>query len=98
MTLAAVAAGEWRQRLTPAAERDLADFSRVMVMKLFGTLTDACRAVDPNHLNLGIRYYTVPPDWAVDGMRVFDVFSMNAMSRACRRRRWRTLPRCSRCR
>jgi len=77
VTLAAVAAGEWRQRLTPAAERDLADFSRVMVMKLFGTLTDACRAVDPNHLNLGIRYYTVPPDWAVDGMRVFDVFSMN---------------------
>jgi hypothetical protein len=28
-------------------------------------------------LNLGIRYYTVPPAWALDGMRHFDVFSMN---------------------
>ena len=28
-------------------------------------------------MNLGIRYYTVPPAWAVDGMRSFDVFSMN---------------------
>jgi hypothetical protein len=33
--------------------------------------------VDPNHLNLGARYYTVPPDWAVAGMRFFDVFSVN---------------------
>jgi hypothetical protein len=33
--------------------------------------------VDPDHLNLGIRYHTVPPSWALAGMRSFDVFSMN---------------------
>ena len=48
-----------------------------MVEKLFGMLSSACRAVDPNHLNLGIRYYTVPPHWALTGMKHFDVFSMN---------------------
>ena len=33
--------------------------------------------MDANHLNLGIRYAGVPPKWAVEGMRSFDVFSMN---------------------
>jgi hypothetical protein len=76
-SLAAIAEGPWQTPLTPAAERDLAAFSAVMVEKLFGTLSEACRQVDPNHLNLGARYYTVPPAWALDAMRCFDVFSMN---------------------
>ena len=76
-TVAAVREGSWTTTLTPAAERDLAEFSAVMVEKYFRTLSDSCRAVDPNHLNLGIRYHTIPPEWAVAGMRSFDVFSMN---------------------
>jgi hypothetical protein len=76
-TYAAVAEGEWTAPLTEQAEADLADFSEVMVTRYFGTLSDACREVDPHHLNLGIRYYTIPPRWAVEGMRSFDVFSMN---------------------
>jgi hypothetical protein len=48
-----------------------------MAEKLFDTLSHACRSVDPRHLNLGARYYTVPPDWALAGMTSFDVFSMN---------------------
>ena len=48
-----------------------------MVEKFFGALSAACRAVDPNHLNLGVRYHRVPPAWALEGMRSFDVFSMN---------------------
>ena len=76
-TRAAVREGPWTRTLTPAAERDLADFSAVMVEKYFRTLSESCRGVDPNHLNLGIRYHTVPPEWAVAGMRSFDVFSMN---------------------
>jgi hypothetical protein len=76
-TLAAVRDGEWRRTLTPPAERDLADFSAVMVDKFFGALSASCRRADPNHLNLGIRYHTTPPAWAVSGMRSFDVFSMN---------------------
>lgn len=76
-TLAAVREGAWTRTLTPSAEQDLAEFSAVMVERYFRTLTQSCRAVDPNHLNLGIRYHTVPPEWAVGGMRWFDVFSMN---------------------
>jgi hypothetical protein len=56
---------------------DLADFSTVMVERLFHTISEACRKVDPNHLNLGARYHTVPPDWALKGMTSFDVFSIN---------------------
>lgn len=76
-SVAAVASGEWTQPLTAAAEADLAEFSGLMAERLFATLTAACREVDPNHLNLGARYYTIPPRWALDAMRSFDVFSMN---------------------
>ncbi|MDF1512890.1 MAG: hypothetical protein P1S60_03665 [Anaerolineae bacterium] len=76
-SLAAIAEGASHTALSPAAQKDLAEFSEVMVTRYFNTLSAACRAVDPHHLNLGIRYYTVPPDWAVEGMRSFDVFSMN---------------------
>ena len=77
VSLAQVSSGTWKHRLNQAAESDLADFSTVLVDRFFGTLSKACRDVDPNHLNLGIRYYTVPPHWALKGMRHFDVFSMN---------------------
>jgi hypothetical protein len=77
VTLSAVGEGAWRRTLTPPAERDLAEFSAVMVERFFGALSASCRRVDPNHLNLGIRYHTIPPEWAVTGMRAFDVFSMN---------------------
>jgi hypothetical protein len=76
-TLAAVADGPWSAPLTKAAQDDLAAFSSVMVDKFFKSLSASCRAADPNHLNLGIRYYTVPPAWAVEGMKCFDVFSVN---------------------
>ena len=72
-----VAEGKWTEPLSEAARADLAAFSELMVSRYFRLLSQACREVDPNHLNLGIRYYTVPPWWAVRGMRGFDVFSMN---------------------
>jgi hypothetical protein len=77
VTFSDVAGGEWRQFLTAAARADLEDFSEIMVERFFGGLSKACRAVDPHHMNLGIRYYTIPPRWALKGMRTFDVFSMN---------------------
>ncbi|MBN2391236.1 MAG: hypothetical protein JXR84_10950 [Anaerolineae bacterium] len=76
-TFAQLAEGKWDIPLTERAQADLADFSAIMVERYFGGLSEACRKVDPNHLNLGIRYYTVPPAWTVKGMRSFDVFSMN---------------------
>ncbi len=82
--LAEVAEGEWKKDLPQAAEADLAEFSTAMVEKLFSTLSAACRKVDPNHLNLGARYYTVPPKWALDGMTSFDVFSVNGYQQRVR--------------
>lgn len=76
-TFDAVQSGRWTTPLTESAQADLGDFSRIMVEKFFGALSAACRKVDPNHLNLGIRYHIVPPAWALEGMRSFDVFSMN---------------------
>lgn len=77
VTFEGLAAGRWRRPLTDAARADLAAFSTVMVDRLFGGLSAACRKVDPNHLNLGARYYTLPPEWALAGMDHFDVFSIN---------------------
>ena len=72
-----VASGPWTTRLNDVARADLEAFSTQMVDKFYGTLNTACKAVDPNHLNLGARYYTAPPDWVLNGMRGFDVFSIN---------------------
>ena len=69
--------GTWTQPLTGAAKQDMHAFSAIMVEKQFRTLSEACRAADPNHLNLGARYYTAPPDWMSNAMRHFDVFSIN---------------------
>jgi hypothetical protein len=76
-TLEQVAEGAWTERFTPPARADLEAFSGRMVEMFFGTLSAACRRVDPNHLNLGARYYTIPPAWVLSGMRSFDVFSFN---------------------
>jgi hypothetical protein len=83
--LSQVAEGEWRERLTEQAKGDLAGFSTVMVEKLFTGLSEACKRVDPEHLNLGARYYTRPPQWALPGMRCFDVFSVNGYGQGPRR-------------
>lgn len=78
VTLGAVTEGRWEAPLTDMARRDCDAFSGVMATALFDGLSRACRAVDPDHLNLGARYHTVPPEWAIDAMRSFDVFSVNS--------------------
>ena len=76
--LSAVAEGTWRHPLNERATRDLEEFSTIMIERFFGTLSRACKTVDSDHLNLGMRYYTVPPSWAMAGMLgMFDVFSIN---------------------
>lgn len=76
-TFDAIYSGIWESSFSEAALRDLESFSSVMVDKYFTTLAEACRKVDPNHLNLGIRYAGVPPEWVAKGMKSFDVFSIN---------------------
>jgi hypothetical protein len=77
VTFAQITSGKWSAELSLPAREDLRAFSTIMVDRLFSVLTDACKKVDPNHMNLGARYFTVPPEWALAGMKRFDVFSMN---------------------
>jgi hypothetical protein len=76
-TFSALAEGSWNTPLNAAATADLSAFSTLLAERFFKSLSDACRAVDPNHLNLGIRCNTIPPDWLVKSMDSLDVFSIN---------------------
>ncbi len=69
--------GRWQGLLPPESMGDLRDFSGVMVERYFQALSKACRQVDSKHLNLGMRWQGIPKDWAVPGMKSFDVFSLN---------------------
>lgn len=77
VSLDAIKAGRWRQHMSAAALKDLEAFSVQMSEKYFTILSQACKAVDKNHLNLGMRWAGLPPTWAVQGMKSFDVFSIN---------------------
>jgi hypothetical protein len=68
VTLADVREGSWDEALTEAARSDLELFSSRMVDRLYGVLGEACREVDPDHLNLGNRLVDVPADWVLEGM------------------------------
>jgi len=72
-----IASGKWSGVFGPEALKDLEEFSVRMVERYFQVLSQACRHVDPHHLNLGMRWAGVPPAWAVAGMKCFDVFSLN---------------------
>jgi hypothetical protein len=76
-TFAKVESGKWQGVFTKEALEDLRDFTVLIVERYFKTISSACRRVDPNHLNLGMRWAGIPPDWAVRGMKFFDVFSLN---------------------
>jgi len=63
-------------RRSDAARRDLEDFSRILVDQYGKVTSQALHAVDPDHLNLGMRY-AYPHEKTVTGFTYFDVFSFN---------------------
>lgn len=63
--------------LTTRASQDLAQFSRKMAEAYVRIPSEACRAVDPDHLNLGMRWAWIASDDLLAGSEVFDVFSLN---------------------
>ncbi len=69
--------GRWSEGLTPAAAEDLKAFSTRIVDRYIRVLSAACRRVDPDHLNLGVRWWSFPPVWALKGMGACDVISFN---------------------
>ncbi len=77
VTFEKVAKEKWSGPFSIEARLDLKDFSAHLVERYFTRLSAACRKIDPHHLNLGIRWAGVPPEWAIAGMKSFDVFSQN---------------------
>jgi len=74
----AIAGDTWKTKFSESALTDLRMFSTLMAEKYFSMISETCRKVDPNHLNLGIRYAGAPPEWVAKGMKSFDVFSINS--------------------
>lgn len=77
VSLKAIAGGAWTQEFSEKSLPDLLDFSSVMLDRLAGAVSKACRKVDPHHLNLGWRWWSFPPIWALKTMGHFDVATFN---------------------
>jgi hypothetical protein len=59
------------------AELDCWDFSKILVRKYVDVVCDEVEKIDPNHLNLGMRYAWISSDLLYEAGERFDVFSIN---------------------
>lgn len=59
------------------AREDARAFSAVMIRRYAAVPSRACRGVDANHLNLGMRYAMLLDPLLLEGHENFDVFSLN---------------------
>lgn len=59
------------------ARNDAIEFSRIMIRQFAAVPSLACKAVDPHHLNLGMRYSMLTDPVLLSGAEYFDVFSLN---------------------
>lgn len=64
-------------KLSEASLKDMRAFSRRMLDAYVSIPSKACRAVDPNHMNLGMRWAWISDADVVTGWENFDVFSIN---------------------
>ena len=71
---------ECASALSAASNADMREFSRRMLDLYVGTPARACRRVDPNHMNLGMRWAWISDPDIVTGWKYFDVFSINCYS------------------
>ena len=60
----------------------LNDFTKKLFRQFIKVFALACRAVDPNHLNLGLRWAWIASDNFYEGAEFVDVFSINCYSDA----------------
>jgi hypothetical protein len=67
-------------RLSAAAEEDLRAFSRRLLNAYVSIPAKACRAADPHHMNLGMRWAWISDPDLITGWENFDVFSINNYS------------------
>ncbi len=71
---------DFRHALTLEGEGhqvDTLEFTRVAVERYMRIPAEACRAVDPHHLNLGLRWAWIHSDYQLAGSEYVDVFSIN---------------------
>jgi hypothetical protein len=64
-------------KLSDNASRDLDEFSKKMIRAYVEIPSLACRKVDSNHMNLGMRYAYITNESLLAGYDNFDVFSIN---------------------
>lgn len=64
-------------KLSDEAKLDLENFTRRIIREYTRVPAEAYKAVDKNHLNLGLRYGWLATDDLVEGCEYCDVFSMN---------------------
>ena len=64
----------------PAARPSLSEISKFLVSEYVRIPSEACRAVDPHHLNLGMRWAVANSPEQMAGWENFDVFSINNYS------------------
>ncbi len=60
-----------------ASQRDMKEFSRLMLRAYVEIPVRECRKVDPNHMILGMRWAWISDPDLVTGWENFDVFSIN---------------------
>lgn len=69
---------ERADRLSEASGRDLTDFSARLIDQYCRVPSEALRAVDPDHMNLGMRYSHIPEEGVnLEGFSYFSIFSFN---------------------
>lgn len=67
-------------KISAAAEKDLREFSVILVREYVRVPAEACRKVDPHHLNLGLRWSKAYNADMCAGWEYCDVFSINCYS------------------
>lgn len=65
---------------TEASRQDIYDFSVKMIRRYVALPSQACKKVDPDHMNLGMRYTILLDPILLEGYENFDVFSINCYS------------------
>ncbi|MDF2540223.1 MAG: hypothetical protein K0S76_3244, partial [Herbinix sp.] len=64
--------------LSQQAKTDLLEFSKEMITLYVEIPAKACKKVDSNHLNMGMRYAYITDTNLLSGYENFDVFSINS--------------------
>ena len=63
--------------LSATAKKDLQDLPAIMIERYVAIPSRACKQLDSNHLNLGMRYARISSPQLISGHENFDVFSIN---------------------